>query len=203
MQTRTIYVTLALVGAALSTAAAATPALAAPSAAPAATAPSPVCPTGWGSLAKSATAGTATTTPVRDVRTGRHDCYDRMVVDLPGTGGGSAGAVGYTVRYVDRLYQDGSGTHIPVTGGAVLEVRVAAPSYAPETGEPTYPARAGQPLPGVNPAGYRTFRDTRFAASFEGDTQIGLGVRARLPFRVLQLQDRLVIDVAHSWTGAR
>ncbi|GAB3176006.1 hypothetical protein GCM10027162_23730 [Streptomyces incanus] len=188
---------LALVGAALSAAVA--PAVAAPSAAPAATA----CPTGWDSLAKNDTADTATTTPVRNVRTGRRDCYDRMVVDLPGAGGGGAGAVGYTVRYVDRLYQDGSGTHIPVVGGAVLEVRVAAPSYAPETGEPTYPARAGQPLPGVNPTGYRTFRDTRFAAGFEGDTQIGLGVRARLPFRVLQLQDRLVIDVAHSWTGAR
>ncbi|MGW3682401.1 AMIN-like domain-containing (lipo)protein [Streptomyces prasinus] len=200
MQTRTIYVTLALVGATLSTAAA--PALAAPSAAPAATAPS--CPTGWGSTAKSATAGTAPATPVRDIRTGRHDCYDRMVVDLPGAGGsGSAGAVGYTVRYVDRLYQDGSGTHIPVTGGAVLEVRMTAPSYDPETGEATYPARAGQPLPGVDTAGYRTFRDTRFAASFEGDTQIGLGVRARLPFRVLQLQDRLVVDVAHSWTSTR
>ncbi|MFC1231274.1 MULTISPECIES: hypothetical protein [Streptomyces] len=200
MQTRTIYVTLALVGATLSTAAA--PALAAPSAVPAATAPS--CPTGWGSTAKSATAGTAPATPVRDIRTGRHDCYDRMVVDLPGAGGsGSAGAVGYTVRYVDRLYQDGSGTHIPVTGGAVLEVRMTAPSYDPETGEATYPARAGQPLPGVDTAGYRTFRDTRFAASFEGDTQIGLGVRARLPFRVLQLQDRLVVDVAHSWTSTR
>ncbi|WP_435798704.1 AMIN-like domain-containing (lipo)protein [Streptomyces prasinus] len=200
MQTRTIYVTLALVGATLSTAAA--PALAAPSAAPAATAPS--CPTGWGSTAKSATSGTAPATPVRDIRTGRHDCYDRMVVDLPGAGGsGSAGAVGYTVRYVDRLYQDGSGTHIPVTGGAVLEVRMTAPSYDPETGEATYPARAGQPLPGVDTAGYRTFRDTRFAASFEGDTQIGLGVRARLPFRVLQLQDRLVVDVAHSWTSTR
>ncbi|MER5843773.1 hypothetical protein ABT099_26470 [Streptomyces prasinus] len=200
MQTRTIYVTLALVGATLSTAAA--PALAAPSAVPAATAPS--CPTGWGSTPKSATAGTAPATPVRDIRTGRHDCYDRMVVDLPGAGGsGSAGAVGYTVRYVDRLYQDGSGTHIPVTGGAVLEVRMTAPSYDPETGEATYPARAGQPLPGVDTAGYRTFRDTRFAASFEGDTQIGLGVRARLPFRVLQLQDRLVVDVAHSWTSTR
>ncbi|WP_455754762.1 AMIN-like domain-containing (lipo)protein [Streptomyces prasinus] len=200
MQTRTIYVTLALVGATLSTTAA--PALAAPSAAPAETALS--CPTGWGSTAKSATAGTAPATPVRDIRTGRHDCYDRMVVDLPGAGGsGSAGAVGYTVRYVDRLYQDGSGTHIPVTGGAVLEVRMAAPSYDPETGEATYPARAGQPLPGVDTAGYRTFRGTRFAASFEGDTQIGLGVRARLPFRVLQLQDRLVVDVAHSWTSTR
>ncbi|SDD92285.1 hypothetical protein SAMN05216505_113137 [Streptomyces prasinopilosus] len=197
MQTRTLYVTLALVGAALSTAAA--PALAAPSAAPAATAP---CPTGWGSAAKSAASGTAAATTVRDVRTGRHDCYDRMVVDLPGSAGG-AGAVGYTVQYVDRLHQDGSGTHIPVTGGAVLEVRAAAPSYDPGTGEATYPARAGQPLPGVDLTGYRTFRDTRFAASFEGDTQIGLGVRARLPFRVLQLQDRLVVDVAHNWTGAR
>ncbi|MCX2927133.1 hypothetical protein [Streptomyces sp. NEAU-W12] len=202
MQNRTIYVTLALVGAALSTAV--VPAVAATAAARTATVPSAACPTGWGSQAKSDTAGTATTTPVRDVRTGRHDCYDRMVVDLPGAGGsGSAGAVGYTVRYVDRLHQDGSGAHLPVAGGAILEVRVAAPSYDPATGAPTYPARAGQPLPGVDPAGYRTFRDTRFAASFEGDTQMGLGVRARLPFRVLQLQDRLVIDVAHSWTGAR
>ncbi|MFD3825558.1 hypothetical protein [Streptomyces sp. NPDC058625] len=200
MQTRTTCVTLALVGAALS--AAVVPAVAAPAVAPAATASSAVCPTGWGSQAKSDTADTATTTVVRDVRTGRHDCYDRMVVDLPGAGG-SDSAVGYTVRYVDRLYQDGSGIHVPVAGGAVLEVRVAAPSYDPETGDPTYPARAGQPLPGVNPAGYRTFRDARFGASFEGDTQIGLGVRARLPFRVLQLQDRLVIDVAHNWTGAR
>ncbi|MFE7814217.1 hypothetical protein ACFU5P_20110 [Streptomyces sp. NPDC057433] len=202
MQNRTIYVTLALVGATLS--AAAVPAVAAPAAARTATVSPAACPTGWGSQAKSDTAGTATTTPVRDVRTGRHDCYDRMVVDLPGAGGsGSADAVGYTVRYVDRLHQDGSGTHVPVAGGAILEVRVAAPSYDPETGGPTYPARAGQPLPGVDPTGYRTFRDTRFAASFEGDTQMGLGVRARLPFRVLQLQDRLVIDVAHSWTGAR
>ncbi|MGY0065506.1 AMIN-like domain-containing (lipo)protein [Streptomyces sp. QTS137] len=202
MQNRTICVTLALVGAALSTAA--VPAVAVPAAARAATASSTACPTGWGSQAKSGTAGTATTTPVRDVRTGRHDCYDRMVVDVPGAGGGgSAGAVGYTVRYVDRLYQDGSGVHVPVAGGAVLEVRVASPSYDPETGESTYPARAGQPLPGVDPTGYRTFRDARFGASFEGDTQIGLGVRARLPFRVLQLQDRLVVDVAHSWTGTR
>ncbi|MDF2144717.1 hypothetical protein [Knoellia sp. p5-6-4] len=40
-------------------------------------------------------------------------------------------------------------------------------------------------------------------SSFEGDTQLGLGVRARLPFRVSTLQDamtsRLVIDVAHRW----
>ncbi|MBL3669931.1 hypothetical protein JL475_28895 [Streptomyces sp. M2CJ-2] len=194
MKTRAICMTLALLGGTLGVAAvpaAATPAVALQ----AATSRSTACPTGWGSLAK--TAPTATTAPVRDVRTGHHTCYDRMVVDLPGAGGSG---IGYTVRYVDRLYQDGSGRPVSVAGGAVLEVRVAAPPYDPETGRPTYPARAGQPLPGVDLTGYRTFRDARFAAGFEGDTQIGLGVRARLPFRVLQLPDRLVIDVAHSWT---
>ncbi|EGX57107.1 hypothetical protein SZN_24423 [Streptomyces zinciresistens K42] len=156
------------------------------------------CPTGWGSQPETRSAGTAK--PLTNVRTGRHDCFDRMVVDVPGAG--TAG-LGYSVRYVSRLYQDGSGQEIAVGGGAVLEVRVAAPAYDPETGEPAYPARAGQRLPGVDLAGYRTFRDARFAGSFEGDTQIGLGVRARLPFRVTVATDRVVIDVAHDWTGAR
>ncbi|MFC8371087.1 hypothetical protein ACFUIT_24555 [Streptomyces sp. NPDC057239] len=192
LRKRTICATLVLVGATLTTAT--VPAAAAPTAAARAMA----CPTGWGSLPESGS--DSTTTPVRDIRTGRHACYDRMVVDLPGA---ARGDIGYSVRYVDRLHQDGSGRHIPVSGGAVLEVRVAAPAYAPETGEATYPARAGRPLPGVDLAGYRTFRDARFAGSFEGETQIGLGVRARLPFRVLRLDGRLVIDVAHSWTGSR
>ncbi|GGN49860.1 hypothetical protein GCM10011579_004000 [Streptomyces albiflavescens] len=162
------------------------------------TAQATACPTGWGSLAK--TDDSATTAPVTDIRTGRHACYDRMVIDVPGAG---SNGLGYSVRYVDHLYQDGSGRLIPVGGGAVLEVRVAAPAYDPETGAPTYPGRAGRPLPGVDLTGYRTFRDTRFAGSFEGETQVGLGVRARLPFRVLQLTDRVVVDVAHNWTGAR
>ncbi|GGY41399.1 hypothetical protein GCM10010384_55460 [Streptomyces djakartensis] len=176
--------------------AAAVPAGAAPAAARAATAAT-ACPTGWGSLAKTDTS--ATISPVRDVRTGRHDCFDRMVIDVPG--GGSD--VGYSVRYVDRLYQDGSGQYIPVAGGAILEVRVYAPAYDPETGAPTYPGRVARPLPGVDLTGYRTFRDTRYAGSFEGETQIGLGVRARLPFRVLQLDGRVIVDVAHSWTATR
>ncbi|MEU6251145.1 hypothetical protein [Streptomyces sp. NPDC047043] len=167
-------------------------------AAPAAATQTTACPTGWGSLTKTYTA--STTTPVTNVRTGRHACYDRMVVDIPGAG---KSHLGYSVRYVKNLYQDGSGRLIPVGGGAVLEVRVTAPSYDPETGAPSYPARAGRPLPGVDLTGYRTFRDTRFAGSFEGDTQLGLGVRARLPFRVLRVDGHVVVDVAHNWTGAR
>ncbi|MFF6781157.1 hypothetical protein [Streptomyces sp. NPDC012510] len=152
------------------------------------------CPTGWGSMTKGSPDAGAV--PLADVRTGRHDCYDRIVFDVPGGGG----HLGYFVRYVDRLHQDGSGNHIPVNGGAILEIRLAAPSYDPETGGVAYPGEVAKPLPGVSVSGYRTFRDTRFAGSFEGETQIGLGVRARLPFRVLQLSDRLVVDVAHSWS---
>lgn len=153
------------------------------------------CPTGWGSGVK----GTPPVggEPLKDIRTGRHDCYDRVVFDIPDGGD----EVGYYVQYVDELRQAGSGDLIPVTGGAILEIRVGAPSYHPETGGIAYPGKAAEPLPGVNISGYRTFRDTRFASSFEGETQIGVGVRARLPFRVLRLDDRVVVDVAHSWTS--
>ncbi|WP_329189437.1 AMIN-like domain-containing (lipo)protein [Actinacidiphila glaucinigra] len=159
-----------------------------------ATTPAAACPTGWGSLPKSAT--DADLGALRDIRTGRHDCYDRVVFDVPTAG---TDAIGYTVQYVDAVHQDGSGRVIPVSGGAIIEIRVAAPSYDPETGAATYPGRAGRTLPGVDLTGYRTFRDARFASSFEGDTQVGLGVRARLPFRVFQLPDRVVVDVAHTW----
>jgi hypothetical protein len=167
-------------------------------AAPVAATQSTACPTGWGSVAKTFTA--STTKSVTNVRTGRHACYDRMVIDVPGAG---KSHLGYSVQYVKHLYQDGSGRLIPVGGGAVLEVRVTAPSYDPETGAPTYPAKAGHRLPGVDLTGYRTFRDARFAGSFEGDTQLGLGVRARLPFRVTRVDGHVIVDVAHNWTGAR
>jgi len=155
------------------------------------------CPTGWGSLAKSRAVGT--TDSVTNAKAGRHTCYDRLVVEIPGA---DKAELGYSVRYVPQVHQDGSGRVVPVAGGAVLEVRVAAPAYDIDTGSPTYPGRAGRPLPGVNLDGYRTFRDARFVGSFEGDTQFGLGVRARLPFRVLRVDDRVVVDVAHTW-GAK
>ncbi|WP_460062711.1 AMIN-like domain-containing (lipo)protein [Streptomyces sp. YKOK-I1] len=189
VRSKTVWATALLLTATLG--AAAVPAVAAPAAAPRAAA---ACPTGWGSLDKTNWAGTSES--ITDVRTGRHDCYDRFVVDVPGA---TAAHLGYTVHYVDQLIGDPSGEPIPVGGGAILEVVVRAPAYDPDTGASTYPARTGQHLPGVDLTGYRTFRDTRFGGSFEGQTQFGLGVRARLPFRVLQLDGHLVVDVAHTW----
>lgn len=187
---RAAVAVLALMGATLGTAA--STAGAAPAEGPRAAA---ACPTGWGSGAKGGTAMGAD--HLEDIRTGQHECYDRMVFIVPGGGN----HIGYHVQYVDRFYADPSGQYIPVAGGAILDIRVGAWSYDLEAGVPTYPGKVGKALPGVNLSGYRTFRDTRFGGTFEGQTQVGLGVRARLPFRVLQLDDRVVVDVAHSWTS--
>lgn len=70
-------------------------------------------------------------------------------------------------------------------------------------------AAAGARFPALSPelanvSGYRTFRQVAGAGSFEGQTTIGVGVRARLPFRVRTGAEtgggtRLVVDVAHTW----
>ena len=147
----------------------------------------------WGSLAESNPA--MSTASVTNVRTGQHYCFDRLVVDLNGP------AAGYTVRYVPAVVQDGSGFTIPVRGGAALQITVNAPAHD-QNYNPTYTPAAKAELSNVS--GYQTFRQVVYAGSFEGYTSIGLGVRARLPFRVFTLDGpgsgvRLVIDVAHFW----
>ena len=151
------------------------------------------CPRGWGSLPEANSR--MSTAPVTNVRTGRHACFDRLVVDLRGR------APGYDVRYVGNVYQDGSGFLVPLRGGAKLQIIVRAPAYDAAY-RATYVPSNKREL--TNVAGYSTFRQVAFAGSFEGQTTIGLGVRARLPFRVFTLagpgsNTRLVVDVAHRW----
>jgi hypothetical protein len=147
----------------------------------------------WGSMTK--TDDSPTTASITNVRTGQHYCFDRMVVDLNGP------AAGYTVRYVPQVVQDGSGFTVPVRGNARLQVTVKAPSYD-GNGNATYnPANKAELS---NVSGYQTFRQVVYAGSFEGQTNLGVGVRARLPFRVFTLDgpgstSRLVLDVAHFW----
>ena len=132
---------------------------------------------------------------VTNVRTGQHYCFDRLVIDLNGPVGG------YTVRYVPQVTQDGSGLPIPLRGQAFLQVTVNAPAYD-DKGDSTYNPANPKELTDVS--GYQTFRQVAWAGSFEGYSSLGLGVRARLPFRVFTLAgpdtgSRLVIDVAHFW----
>ena len=148
----------------------------------------------WGSLTKSL--DRLTSAPITNVRAGRNTCYDRMVVDLRGSG------AGYTVRYVSQVLSQGQGAVVPLRGGARLEVVIKAPTYNVNTGTSTYNPANRREL--VNVAGFSTFRQIASGGSFEGYTTIGLGVRARLPMRAFVLTgpgtgSRVVIDVAHHW----
>jgi|JI8StandDraft_1071087.scaffolds.fasta_scaffold34179_1 hypothetical protein len=161
-----------------------------PAAAPAAAAAT--CTKTWGSLPK--TNSTMVVGPLTNVRAGRHACYDRLVFDVRGK------APGYRVEYVDKLIQDGSGTVYPLRGGAKIKITLHAPSYD-QNGDIVYlpPNRAEA----VNVTGFTTFRQVRWLGSWEGYSEMGVGVRARLPFTVHTLYDgtnsKVVVDVAHSW----
>jgi len=166
--------------------------------APAASA-APYCGITWGSLPK-AVPDELSPGPVTNARAGRHACFDRLVIDIAN----NTEPTGYTVAYVDEFIQDGSGDVIPLRGAADLQIDLHAPAYD-GGGDATVGWSAGDDAVNVN--GFSTFRQVVFGGTFEGYSQFGLGVRARLPFRVFRLasapgQDastRLVIDVAHRW----
>lgn len=142
------------------------------------------CAIVWGSLTKSdPTMGTG---EIDNLRTGQHECFDRVVVDVDGP------PAGYQVGYVSEVTADGSGAVVPTPGGAKLQAVIRHPSFAP--------TRIGASV--APTAGFRTLRSVVYAGSFEGQTTYGIGVRARLPFRVFSIpggHGRIVIDVAHHW----
>jgi hypothetical protein len=144
------------------------------------------CSTNWGASLKGSLREYSEG-PLQGARAGRHACFDRLVLDVAGKG------FGYRVEYVDRLIQEGSGNAVALRGGAKLRIIVQA------TTSPDF--RQASPTL-ANLSGYQTFRQVAAAGSFEGQTAMGLGVRARLPFRVSTLPNdgggtRLMIDVAH------
>lgn len=141
----------------------------------------------WGSLAKKS--NPSFTGAVSGVRSGQHECYERVVFDV----GVGAGQLGYNVRYVSVVTSPTTGLPVDVSGGATLQVTINAPATlrVPPSGT-------------INYTGWRTLRQLKWVTSFEGQTDFGLGVRARLPMRVFTLPgasggQRLVIDVAHRW----
>ncbi|MBM7770111.1 hypothetical protein JOD54_000315 [Actinokineospora baliensis] len=162
--------------------------------APGAATADPYCGITWGSGVKSA--GLNAAGWLRDVRGGRHECYDRLVIDLDAPGGH-----GYHVSYVNEITQDGSGAVIPTRGAAKLQIVARGRAYD-DNGQSTYHPANWTEL--VDVTGWSTFRQVVFAGTFEGDSTVGIGLRARLPFRAFTLPrdnggTRIVIDVAHFW----
>lgn len=134
------------------------------------------CSVTWGSLAKSVSGPTQATLP-GGLRAGRHDCYDRLAIDL---GGASC-----RVRYVSNVRDQGRGAVVPLRGGAFLQIDF----HSQNLPRPAMP----------NVSGLTTLRQVGWGGSFEGYSTVGLGVRARLPFRVFRSSNHLVVDVAHQW----
>ena len=155
----------------------------------------PYCGLTWGSLPKGN--DYMSTAALLNARTGQHDCYDRVVFDFDTT------ATAFTVGYADHVYSQAKGDELSVAGGAKLNVLLRENDYDIRTGVGTYPHHAGEHIADLS--NYRTLRDLVYGGSFEGYTTFGLGVRARLPFRVFTLagpdtHSRIVIDVAHRWS---
>jgi len=150
------------------------------------------CPVqAWGSLPKSAPGSSPG--DIVGARIGIGPCADRIVFDVEGP------TPGWDVRYVSQITADGSGEVIPIPeAGARLLIVIRTNAHDINTGRPTLTS-----LP--DPAQFPVFRGLVLAGDFEGITSIGLGTRARLPFRTFSLpgplkgHSRIVIDVARSW----
>jgi hypothetical protein len=155
----------------------------------------PYCGITWGSLPRSAVSAYDST--LSDVRAGQHRCFDRLVLDFAGRAGD------YSVRYVDQLRGIGSTSPVAVRGGARLAVVIEVP-YGEDAPSFYRDYRPSNRRELVRVDGWRTFRQVALVDLHESQATLGLGVRARLPFRAFTLQgpgngSRLVIDVAHRW----
>jgi len=185
MHRAVLFVSL-IVAALVALIATAVPAQAGPTVAPAALPSQAACPHAtWGSLPK-VSGPDRPDEAITGVRVGSHPCFARLVVQTDGTV-----APGFDVRYVPQIIEDGSGRVLSVPGAAKLQVIIHAQGHN-AAGNRTFV------LPRVGGA---TFKGLVLAGDFEGQTTLGLGVRARLPFRVFQLTGppRVVIDVARHW----
>lgn len=134
-------------------------------------------------------AGAGAKLTVTDIRTGRHDGFDRVVYELDGEG-----EPGWRVGYVDEPVQQGSGNEVTLAGGAAIQVLIEGSGYPFDTGVEPYTG----PDPVLAEAG-GSVTEVTGSGVFEGVTQSFIGVaEAGTPFSVEALTDptRVVIDVA-------
>lgn len=123
------------------------------------------------------------------VRTAHRSGYDRVVLDLDGTG-----RPGFHVRYVKRPRADGSGDPVRLRGTTYLQVVLRGMGLPSDTGIASF-GDAATRVPGSG-----TTRVTEIApgGTFEGAQQAFVGLDgARTPLRAFVLSNptRLVVDV--------
>ena len=133
-------------------------------------------------------ASTEAQVTVADIRTGRHDGFDRVVFEVGGTG-----TPGWDVRYVAEAYSQGMGDPVEVAGESALQVTITGAGYPFDTGVEEW--SGPDPLPGN---GTQTVTEVAWDATFEGTSVAFVGTTGEAPFRVYALDSptRVVIEVA-------
>ncbi len=127
--------------------------------------------------------------PLKEVRFGHHDAFERVVIELgEDRAGGKAAEASYQMEYVDSVLGEGKGDPISVPGKALLQIHLAGIAY-PESNDPA-------PFGALNPAG-QVVKGLFTEAPFEGMASVVIGLDKERPVRVQTLTDplRLVVDI--------
>ena len=123
-----------------------------------------------------------------DIRTGRHECFERVVLELAGTGELPGYSVGYAA---DPIRLDPSDQIVDIAGAATLVLRFGSWMPTPEGngyGGPT----------DITPTNVSDILQLRQIENFEGQAAWAIGLDRERPFHVSTLIDpvRIVIDIA-------
>ena len=129
----------------------------------------------------------------RDIRTGGHDCVERVVIELQGTGE----LPGYSVRYEsDPILEDPSGEPVEIAGDATLVVSFGSWFIDPEGNGYTGPQE-------IVPTNVVNILELELIENNEGQSSWAIGLDRQRDFTVSTLSDpaRIVIDIALDPTG--
>jgi hypothetical protein len=134
---------------------------------------------------KSAIAGVAT---LVDVRSGRHNGFDRIVFEFRGDE-----MPGYHLEYIDKPVRAcGSGSVVPLAGDGWLQMRFEPAAAHTDDGKPTLAFRTLTPkLPNL--------LEIKSTCDFEAQVEWVAGVGSPNRYRVVELKGptRLAVDIKH------
>jgi hypothetical protein len=133
---------------------------------------------------------TANAAPVllRDVRTARHEKFDRVVFEFEGDA-----IPGYHLEYVDRpVRRCGSGEAVPLTGDGWLLARLTPANAHTDAGEATVKDRERR-------LNLEVLKELKIICDFEAEVSLVMSLSRPNRYRVLELSKpaRLVVDVKH------
>lgn len=123
-----------------------------------------------------------------DVRTGRHDRFDRVVFEFAGNELPS-----YLIEYIDKPVRAcGSGDVVPLKGDGWLQIRFEPARAHTDEGKPTVAFRELQPM-------LPNLLEIRSTCDFEAQVEWVAGVGSPNAYRVIELKEptRLAIDIRH------